>query len=371
MARLNSSERVIHTFTGKPLDRLPLFDIIHNADFIETVTGKKLTPKNAEDATCEAVRATLDLVRHFCIPDDLETRITTDEDGFTYRSEWWTKEIVSRPIQSVEDAADLMKKDIERIYRCIEQQKFCHQAKEHVNLLGERYDYPEEVNRHFERIAGKLDGTLMVAPETVPGLYTAQHRYGFEWLIYIQHDHPALFRQYYDALVDHELFRIDSFAPTRLAKVALISESIAFNTGLIWPPEFLRDDVFPRVKRCIDRYKQHGYFVIWHSDGNKWPVIPDILAMGVDSINPCEPLATMEVKKFRTLFPDAVIGSMVDCQNLLAFGSQEDVARATRQAIADSGGARTLIGSTSEIHPQIRVENALAMFETARTTPVS
>ncbi len=44
----------------------------------------------------------------------------------------------------------------------------------------------------------------------------------------------------------------------------------------------------------------------------------------------------------------------------------EEVAQATRQAIEDSGGAKTLIGSTSEIHPEIKVENALAMYETAK-----
>ena len=106
--------------------------------------------------------------------------------------------------------------------------------------------------------------------------------------------------------------------------------------------------------------------MIWHSDGKKCEVIPDILEMGVDSVNPCEPLATMEVKKFRELYPDTVIGSMVDCQDMLAFGTPEDVLQATKKAIEDSGGVKILIGSTSEIHPEIKVANALALYETAR-----
>ena len=366
MNTLSASERLINTFEGKPLDRLPVFDIIHNTEFIEEVSEKKITPQNAEDVTCEAVRKTLDLVRHFCIPKDLEIHESTDEDGFVYRDEWWTKEIIHRPFTTMEEAVDLMKRDIERIYKSIDAQKFCHQAKEQLHLFGEGYDYPEEVNRHFEQVAGKLGDTMMIAPEIVPGLYTIQNRYGFDWLIFIQNDYPELFLQYYDALVDHELFRIDSFGPTGLSKIALISESIAFNTGLIWPPEFIRGEVLPRVKKCVDRWKKYGYYVIWHSDGKKWEVIPDILEMGVDSVNPCEPLATMEVKKFRELYPDTVIGSMVDCQDMLAFGTPEDVVAATRKAIEDSGGAKTLIGSTSEIHPEINVANALALYETAR-----
>ncbi len=366
MDQLNSTQRVINTFEGKPLDRLPIFDIIHNTEFIERVSGKKITPQNAEDVTCEAVRKTLDLVRHFCIPENLETREYVDEDGFRYRDEWWTKDTIYRPIESIEDARELMKKDIERIYKCIDGGKFCHQAKEQLNLFGEKYEYPEEVNRHFEQVVKKLDDTMMIAPESVPGLYTAQNRYGFDWFIFMYHDYPELTLQYYDALIDYELFRIDRFAPTKLSKIALVSESIAFNTGLIWPPKFIKEVVLPRVKRLIDRWKSYGYFVIWHSDGNKWEVIDEILELGADSINPCEPLATMEVKKFRELYPDTVIGSMIDCQDLLAFGTPEEVAKATKKAIEDSGGARTLIGSTSEIHPEIGVDNALAMYDVAR-----
>ncbi len=367
MLVLNSTERVIRTFQGKPLDRLPIFDIIHNVEFMEQVTQEKVTTSNAEDVACKTARKTLDLVRHFCIPQDLEKKTVIDEDGFSYTVEWWTKEIKYRPIKSMEDARELMKKDIERIYHCIEKQKFCHQAKEHLNLLGEKYDYPEEVNHLFERISRKLDGTMMVAPETVPGLYTATNRYGFDWFTYMYYDYPDLTLQYYDALVDHELFKIDTFAPTNLSKIAFISAMMAFNTGIIWPPGFLKEVIYPRVRKCIDRWKKYGYYVILHCDGNKWSIIDDLIRFGVDSINPCEPLATMEVERFRETYPDTVIGSMIDCQNLLAFGTAEDVISATKKAIRDSGSAKTLIGSTSEIHPAIAIKNALAMYETART----
>ena len=127
-------------------------------------------------------------------------------------------ETIHRPIHDMEDVVRLVHSDIEAIYRCLGQGKFCHQAKEQLNLLGEKYDYPEEVNGLFARLAGKLDGAMMIAPETVPGLYTATNRYGFEWFVYLYHDDPELALQYYDALVDHELFRIDAFARTGLSR---------------------------------------------------------------------------------------------------------------------------------------------------------
>ena len=366
MVQLNSTERVINTFEGKELDRLPVFDIIHNVDFIEHVSGEKLTAQNAEDITCNAVSKTLDLVRHFRIPDFLDKRESEDEDGFRYRDEWWTKQVTHVPIKTLEQARDMMLRDIERIYKAIDLKKFCFQALEQVNLFGEYFRDPEELNIAFERVAGKLGDTMMIAPETVPGLYTATHRFGFQWLIYVYYDYPDVFSQYYDALVDHELFKIDCFGPTRLSKVAMISEAVAFNSGLLWPLSFIKENVYPRIKKCIDRWKKYGYYVIYHSDGNKWEICRDIINMGADSINPFEPLATMEIKKFRQLYPGTVCGSMIDCQDLLAFGNPRQIKEATLKAIEDSGGARTLIGSTSEIHPEIKLENALMMYETAR-----
>ncbi len=366
MEKLNATERILNTFQGKPLDRLPVFDIIHNVEFIEHASGEKLNSSNAEDITCKAVRNTLDLVRHFRIPDFLDKKESQDEDGFRYRDEWWTKQVTYIPIKTLDEAKNMMLKDIDRIYKAIDSKKFCFQALEQVNLYGEYFKDPEQLNISFGRVVKKLGDTMMIAPETVPGLYSAAHRYGFQWITYMYYDHPEIFIKYYDALVDHELFKIDCFAPTGLSKIAMISEATAFNTGLMWPMQFIRDIIYPRIKKCIDRWKKYGYYVIYHSDGNKWELCRDIIDMGADSINPFEPLANMDIKKFRTLYPDTVCGSMIDCQDLLAFGTPQQIKEATLKAIADSGGAKTLIGSTSEIHPEIKLENALMMYETAR-----
>lgn len=366
MSKLTSRERVENTFAGKELDRLPVIDIIHNVDFIEQVSGEKLSDSNAEDITCRAVSKTLDLVRHFRIPDFLDQRLSEDEDGFKYREEWWTKQVLYIPIKTIEEAKAMMEKDIDRIYKAIEKKKFCFCAREQVNLFSEYFDDPEELNTAFNRVAKKLGDTVMIAPETVPCIYSATHRYGFQWVTFMFNDYPEIARNYYDAMVDFELFRIDCFGKNEYTNIAMISEAFAFNSGLMWPMKFIKEEIYPRVKKCIDRWKSYGYYVIMHSDGNKWDICKDLIEMGADSINPFEPLATMDIKKFRQLYPKTVCGSMVDCQNLLAFGSLEQIKKATAKAIEDACGARTLIGSTSEIHPEISVKNALAMYEVAR-----
>jgi hypothetical protein len=366
---VDSTERIINTFRGKDIDRLPTYDIIHNIDFIEYVTGQKIDHGNAEDVTCKAVRDTLDMVRHFVIPYDQRVRENKDEDGFIYRTEWWTKAVLFSPLKNMDDARQLMERDIKRIYDCILNGRVCPQVtKNYAQLLAEDCNSFEEVEDKFSRLSNKLGDTVMIAPESLTGAYIALARYGFNFFSYMMADDPDLLSQYLDALCDYEIARIRSFAPSGLTRVAFVSGIPSSNRGLIFSPDFMEKELYPRIKKVVSEWEKFGYYVLFFADGYKWPFIDEIISYGADSINPCEPKAGMDLKRFRQKYPDTVIGSMIDCQNLLAFASPKEIESATLKAINESGGSKTLIGSTSEIHPDIPVQNALAMYETVKKT---
>ena len=136
--------------------------------------------------------------------------------------------------------------------------------------------------------------------------------------------------------------------------------------GLLYSPEFNRDEVLPREAKKIARWKEHGYRVMGFLDGFKWPLIDDYLDAGVCEIHPMEPYCQMEVGAFRERYPDTAMGQPIDCTQLLAFGTPEEVRAAVRKAIRDAGERGIIIGSTSEIHPEVKPENALAMYQAAR-----
>ena len=360
---MEKRQRLINTLDGGNVDRLPVLDIIHNIDFIEHVTQEKITLKNAEDLTCKTVGKTLDLVRHFAVPNFTEPVTITDDEGFVYRKEWWTMELVRKPFHTLLEAREIMLRDTERIQRAAQEKKPCMEARENVMLFGDDCNSFEEVKTSFQRINRKLEGTVMIAPESVPGMYTALTRFGFDYLVYLLYDYPDIVKKYYDAICDYEVMRVNVFADFQLTPIALVSEAFAFNTNLIFPKEATEQLQYPRLRRVLEAWKKHGYYVIFHADGYKWPILDDIIAMGFDVIDPCESLAQMDISKFRQLYPNTTIGSVIDCQHLLAFGSCADVRKACRKAIKDSGGKRTILGSTSEIHPSVPVENAIAMYE--------
>ena len=59
---------------------------------------------------------------------------------------------------------------------------------------------------------------------------------------------------------------------------------------------------------------------------------------------------------------------MIDCDQLLPFGEPEEVEAACKQAIDDgAAGGSFLLGSSSELHPDAKLENFLKMREVALT----
>jgi hypothetical protein len=362
----SSSDRLTATFEGKELDVTATYDIMHNIVLMEHLTNREINEKNAEDVACEAVGKVLDLVRHFSIPSKKEPETVIDKDGFVYKKDWWTIQVLERPFNSLNDVIQMVNKDIERIYDCISKKKVCRQALFPVKLFGEDCEYFEEIKEGFKRCIDKMDGTRMVAPESCT-LYIALERYDVQWWSYLYNDFPELAGKYLDALTDYELARIDSFADAKLTTVSFTSDPVGVNDSLMFSPDFTFKVMLPRTKRLIERWKSYGYYHIYFADGYKWPILDEVLSWGlVDAIDPFEPLSHMDVKRFRDKYPETVICQPVDCQNLLYTGTPADVRKATIKAIEDSKAYKILIGSTSEVHPNVPVENALAMYEAAR-----
>ncbi len=367
MEPLSSKQRLLNTIHGGLIDRIATFDIIHNIDLIEHLAEDKVTPENAENLLCKAAGKILDLIRHFCVPDRTDSWILEDENGFVYRYEWWTAHVVKRPkFDSTREIENSVKRDIELIQRDIEKKKVSHIARQHVRLFDENYEYIEEVREDFKRITEKLNGPLMLPPEDVSPIGVVTERYDEANWWYFYTDYPETARAYLDILTYYQLCFIDTFACAEVCPFAQISVPIGTGSSLLYSPEFNRTEVLPREIKKMKRWEKHGYCVMAFLDGYKWPLIDDYIDAGVDEIHPMEPYCRMDVKTFRQKYPAMTIGQPIDCTQLLAFGTAQEVKYAVEQAIEDAGERKIIIGSTSEIHPAVNVKNALTMYETAR-----
>ena len=104
--------------------------------------------------------------------------------------------------------------------------------------------------------------------------------------------------------------------------------------------------------------------VFYHSDGNPSAVIPDLIQIGVNILNPIQPEcmdpATLKEKYGNQLAFWGTIGT----QTTFPFGKPEDIKAVVRQRMETVGiGGGLLLGPTHMLEPDVPWENILAFFE--------
>jgi hypothetical protein len=70
------------------------------------------------------------------------------------------------------------------------------------------------------------------------------------------------------------------------------------------------------------------------------------------------------VGEARRRYPQLFLTGGIDVSQLLTYGTVDEVRAACCQAIAETGGRGYFLGSTTELHPDVNLANAIAMFET-------
>ncbi|MBU0638270.1 MAG: uroporphyrinogen-III decarboxylase-like protein [Planctomycetes bacterium] len=166
-------------------------------------------------------------------------------------------------------------------------------------------------------------------------------------------------------LVYEQTRRIYETLPGQIT-ISYVAEDFGSQEGLLFSPQIIRTVFIPRMKRMIDLAHQAGVFVFCHSDGAIRPIIPDLVAAGIDVLNPiqwrCPGLDRAELKRD---FGDLVVfHGGVDNQQTLAFGTPADV-RAEVVANLRVLGARGgyILAPCHNIQAVSPPENVVALYE--------
>jgi uroporphyrinogen decarboxylase len=156
-----------------------------------------------------------------------------------------------------------------------------------------------------------------------------------------------------------------AIADVALSPAVLTYGDIAYKLRLLHSPRFLRAEFFPRLKRLNDAWHEHGFKCLFHSDGYLMDVIDDLIAAGIDGLNPIETVAGMDLKAVREKVGHKLfLAGGIDMSQLLSNGTVDEVRQVCRQAIRDAYPG-FLIGSTTEADNSCKLENLIAMHEVA------
>ncbi len=160
-------------------------------------------------------------------------------------------------------------------------------------------------------------------------------------------DEPDKVKQEAQTRVDRALERAAKLRqPGGLDGFALCSD-YCFNNGPFLSPPMFSEFVAPYLKQLIDGYKEMGYYIIKHTDGNIMPIIDDLLAGEPHALHSLDPQGGIDIAKVKRDYGDRVclIGN-VNC-GLMDTGTDEEVIESARYALTHGMPGGGYIFSTS------------------------
>jgi len=148
-------------------------------------------------------------------------------------------------------------------------------------------------------------------------------------------------------------------------QVFFMADDYGTQQDMLFSPDAWRRFVKPRLKKLYDLAHDRGYLVMQHSCGSVARVIPDMIEIGLDVLQPIQVAAAgMDPAALKSQFGDklAFMGA-VDGQQVLAFGTPDEVREEVRsriEVLAPGGGY--VLSTSQGITPEVPVENIRTML---------
>ncbi|MFM1943031.1 MAG: hypothetical protein RI897_2013 [Verrucomicrobiota bacterium] len=183
---------------------------------------------------------------------------------------------------------------------------------------------------------------------------------------------PDYVKELYRKLVDTWLSHLKQFhgAVGDHIHVLQICDDFGTQNAPFLSPRMFRNLVVPAYKEGLDWIHAHtNWKVLLHSDGAILPLIPDIIHMGVDCLNPVQTSATgMDPAVLKREFGNQLVfwGGSCDPQTTLTHGTPREVAKETRRNIETlSPNSGYVFAPIHNIQANVPPQNITALFETA------
>ena len=146
-------------------------------------------------------------------------------------------------------------------------------------------------------------------------------------------------------------------------------DDVGGQRSMMISPQKWRAMIGPQLARIFSVGKTRGVPVAYHSCGSIRPIIPDLVEMGLDVLNPiqsnCPGMDPGELK--REFGKSLSFMGGLDTQQLLPNGTPEEVYRATKHLVdvMTDGGGGFILAASHTVPPETPLENIFAMYAAA------
>jgi uroporphyrinogen decarboxylase len=226
-----------------------------------------------------------------------------------------------------------------------------------------------------EALAHREAGYAVVLKSLCAGLFEmAQRLRGMEELLMDLAASPAEAAHLLDRVLEVKLayWRAALAALGDVVDVVAEGDDYGTQQSLLVSPATFRALFKPRLAELVREMKRGApeAFVFFHSCGSVRRILPDLIEIGVEALNPVQTTAAgMEPRGLKREFGRDIAfwGGGVDPQSVLPRGTPAEVAddvRLNLDALAEGGGY--LFGAVHNVQADVPAENVIAMVEALR-----
>jgi uroporphyrinogen decarboxylase len=261
---------------------------------------------------------------------------------------------------------------------CGHQNRGFHHFTEYISPLRNAERFEELEQYPLAKNIGWHDDTMRRAGEDA-------HRQGIATGVFVGHMYENAWqvRGYEPFLMDLMTqpewaeFLLDHFCENNLRTAVAAAKAgydlirtgddVANQNAMMFAPELWRRIMKPRWAKVIAAAREikPDIHVWYHSDGNVWDILDDIVEIGIDILNPVQP-ECMDAAAIRKRFGKRLaFDGCVGTQTTFPFGTPDDMRKRVKELAGqlDAGQGGLMLSPTHVLEPEVPPENVAAFFE--------
>ena len=182
------------------------------------------------------------------------------------------------------------------------------------------------------------------------------------------YDDPAFIERVLDLTTEHCVHFVEEVCKRDIWGV-FIAEDMGSSAGLLMRPDQLQRLWKPHIAQVIEPMKARGVIPLLHSDGDIHEMIPTIVDVGFQGLQPLQPCGKLDIYEVKERWGDRLcLFGNIDVTTVLSFGAPDEVVTDVEAHIDRlSPGGGYVCGSSKYIANSVPPENFRVMIETIHT----
>ncbi len=238
----------------------------------------------------------------------------------------------------------------------------------------ENFDWPNPDYWDFAPTLEVIDyarskGKCIASGMWSPFFHTLADLFGMDNYFMKMYTHPDVVEAATEKVLEFYLetnWRFLDIAADRI-DLMFFGNDLGSQRDLLISPEMFEKFLLPGYKRLISQAKDYGFKVMHHCCGAISKIIPKFIDAGIDALHPLQAKAAgMDPEMLATEFgKDLIWVGGVDTQELLPFGTPDEVTKRVKELREILGPGFIVSPSHEALLPNVSFENLMAMKEAA------